>query len=245
MPRFKMGNKNENYYFDANVEEAVVRYVSATDITEKNMIFQKELYHVFYHMAESISRRYGLYTPNEDFIDTVHDCLSNLLEKLDMYKPDAGYKAYSYYGYIIKNYLLNKRKTAMNKMKLECSYEDMYANGTLDTRADKPYEDNTPFLTTLINEMKSTIDTVLKKGEFKKKKINDGERMVGEALIDILGNWEPYIEWGHKKKYYKATLQSEIKDRTNFSTEELRKNINIYRKIYLFTKNKLLRKWDQ
>lgn len=69
--------------------------------------------------------------------------------------------------------------------------------------------------------------------------------MVGEALIDILGNWEPYIEWGHKKKYYKATLQSEIKDRTNFSTEELRKNINIYRKIYLFTKNKLLRKWDQ
>lgn len=240
-----MSEKNSNYYFDDEVEEAVVRYINAKDINEKNKIFQKELYHIFYRMTESISRRYGLFTPGEEFIDTVQDCLSNLLEKLEMYNPETGNKAYSYYGYIIKNYLLNKRKSVMNNMKIECSYEDMYANGTLDNRMDNPYEDTTPFLTALIEEIKGSIANVLTKGEFKKKKISEGERVVGEALMEILSNWEPYIEWGHKKKFYKATLQSEIKDRTNFSTEELRKNLNLYRKIYLFTKNKLLRKWEQ
>lgn len=240
-----MAEKNSNYYFDDKVEEAVVRYINATNNEEKNRIFQKDLYHIFYQMAESISRRYGLFTPNEEIDDTVQDCLGNLIEKLEMYDPTTGYKAYSYYGYIIKNYLLNKRKNVMNNMKIECSYEDMYANGALDTRLDSPYEETTPFLTTLINETRSLIKNVLEKGEFKKKKISDGERIVGDALLEILGNWEPYIEWGHTKKYYKATLQSEIKDKTNFSTEELRKNLNLYRKLYLFTKKKLLRKWEQ
>ena len=48
-------------------------------------------------MIESIIRRYNLYPPDEIFQETFDDTLSFLLTKIEHYKPDSGFKAYSYW----------------------------------------------------------------------------------------------------------------------------------------------------
>ena len=57
-------------------------------------------------MVESIIRRYKLYRKGYEYEDLHADALSFLMMKANKFDTTAGKKAYSYYGTIIKHYLL-------------------------------------------------------------------------------------------------------------------------------------------
>jgi len=51
-------------YFYEEEEEAFKQYIQSTDQNFRNKIFKEKLFPAFTKMIESISRRYGLYTPS-------------------------------------------------------------------------------------------------------------------------------------------------------------------------------------
>ena len=93
-------------YFGVEQEKAVVKFIKETDQVKKSKIYDSHLRKPLNTMIESIIRRYKLYSKDMSFEDLHSDTLSFLMTKFDKFDPGENKKAYSYYGTIVKNYLL-------------------------------------------------------------------------------------------------------------------------------------------
>ena len=74
-------------YFYEREENAIIQYITETDVSEKNKTFNEILYPALTKMIESIIRRYKLYVRDEEFEKTFADTISYLLTKIGNFKP--------------------------------------------------------------------------------------------------------------------------------------------------------------
>jgi len=97
-----------NNYFDVREETAVVMFLEAETMKERNEIYNEFLKKPIEKMVSSIIRRYKLYRKDMSFDEILNDTHSFLITKSDKFKPDKNKKAYSYFGTICKNYLMGQ-----------------------------------------------------------------------------------------------------------------------------------------
>ena len=187
----------------------------------------------------SIIRRYGLFTPSEDFSDTFNDTLSFLLIKVNNFDFSKGFKAYSYCGTVCRRYLLLKRVQDMRKRDMMLSYDLMFGDNG-DNRSDYDRERATiKFNTELINRNIDKIQYMLddENGE----KLTEKEKLVGYALLEILMNWEEiFYNLSEDKKFNKTSFLYFVKEYTNLSTKEVRDAMKKYKNIYFFEKKNMI-----
>lgn len=121
----KPGKNSPKVYFTKETEEYIIKYNACTDQDEKNKIFTDHLYFPFYKLAENIIHTYKFYNTDTDQIEDLKlDIIRMLLtEKIAGFDPKKGAKAFSYFGTIVKrwliaysneNYLRNKSKTSID-----------------------------------------------------------------------------------------------------------------------------------
>lgn len=231
----KRGRKRKNdLYFGPEEEEAVVKFLECDDLIERNRIYNKFLRDPLNKMIESIIRRYKLYRKGETFEDLHSDTLSFLITKAHKFDPSTGKKAYSYYGTICKNYILALLIKDDKSMKRKLSFEDTF--GKIEGREDLIYNlsDTDYELANLIQDISNEIKEELEfDDENSKKKLTENEIKVGEALVDILDNWETIFEnMEGGSKYNKNTVLATIRDYTNLTTKDIRVSMRRYKKLY-------------
>lgn len=238
----KRGRKpspNKKVYFGEEEEQAFIEYVKCEDKHQKDRIFAKKLYYPFTKMIESIIRRYNLFTPDEPFDDTFFDTMSFMLTKISNFDPNKNYKAYSYCGTICKNYLILKRTQYIKKMQKQLSYEIMFPNVESDNRVDNEEVKKTnDFNVKLINNTIVKLREILSNAETKHLTIN--EINVGNALIDMLLNWEEIFEYLGSKKFNKSCVLQFIRDYTNLPTKDIRESMSKFKEVYYLLKESLL-----
>lgn len=223
-----VGQQNGMYFGDRQ-EQAVLNYLTCLDPTEKEKIFKHELKKPLDKMIESIIRRYKLYVKNYTFEDLHSDTFSFLMTKVDKFNPEANKRAYSYFGTIIKNYLLGRILKQDKEMKQNLSYEDMYMsieeNEKYSYCIDKPEGSYEEF----INEISTKIEEKIKNFN-----LNENEVKVAYALIDILKNWETIFmnDVGSSDKFNKNRILSHIRDYTLLSTKDIRISMKKFKEIY-------------
>jgi hypothetical protein len=226
-------------YFGPNEEEAVITFLESTDETERNLIFNEWLKEPLDKMIESIIRRYKLYRKRETFDELHSDTVSFLMTKVHKFEQGRGKKAYSYFGTIIKNYILGLIIKDEKYIKQTSSYEDV--SDTLEDNeefsyvidSDKFYMDN--FIKKIIDGIKTELEDEPK---ISKKKLTDNERKVGYALIEILENWETAFEsMDGGSKYNKNSVLETMRNYTNLSTKDIRLAMKRYKDMYSFLKN--------
>ena len=226
----KSDNEQQNgMYFGERQEQAVLHYLSCLDPTEKEKIFTLELKKPLDKMIESIIRRYKLYVKNYSFEDLHTDTFSFLMTKIDKFDPEANKKAYSYFGTIIKNYLLGKILKQDKEMKQNLSYEDLYL--TIEESEDYSYSIDKPEGT----YEDFILDITIKVEEkINKNQLNENELKVAWALIDILKNWETiFIDGvGSSDKFNKNRILSHIRDYTLLSTKDIRISMKKFKELY-------------
>lgn len=225
-------------YFYEEEEEAFRKYVESNDQRFRDRIFREKLYPAFTKMIESIIRRYGLFTPSEDFSDTFNDTLSFLITKVNNFDFSKGYKAYSYCGTVCKRYLLLKRTQDMKKRDTVLSYDLMFANG--DNRSDYDKEQAmVSFNTELISRNIEKIQFILSPEN--NEKLTEKERQVGYALLEILMNWEQiFSNLSADRKFNKTSFLYFVKEYTQLSTKDVRDAMKKYKDIYFIEKQNLI-----
>lgn len=185
-------------------------------------------------MIESIIRRYKLYRKSDTFEDIHVDTLSFLATKMEKFRPEEGKKAYSYFGTICKNYLLGQLLKADKRMKSDLSYDDVYK--TVENMDDYQYsleDGDKTSLEEFIKEVSSNI-----KAEIEHGKISENEKLVGNALIMVLDNWETIFEQVESgNKYNKNLILSYIREISGLTTKDIRVSMRRYKKIYIAIKN--------
>lgn len=119
--------KSKNNYFTKETEEYIVKYNISTDPDYRADIFTKHIYFPFYKLAENIIHTFKFYyTDVERIEDLKHEVVSMLLEeKIMKFDPTNGAKAYSYFGTIVKRWLINYNNKNYKKLKQIGSFDDM------------------------------------------------------------------------------------------------------------------------
>ena len=206
--------KSKANYFTKETEEYIVRYNNSEDNEYRNRIFTEHIYLPFYKLAENIIHTFKFYYTDVDQIeDLKHELVAVLLEeKIMKFDPTNGAKAYSYFGTIVKRWLINYNNKNYKRVKQVGSFSDME-----ESYYDE--EDNTSaksitlstFMNHWVEDMYSTLDQQFSK---------EGEKQIADAVLTIFKNRND-IEIFKKKALYIY-----IREITDSDTPQLTKVIN-------------------
>ena len=169
-----------------------------------------------------------------DFEEIHADTHSFLMTKVDKFKPSKNKKAYSYFGTICKNYLMGQIIKDQKETNRKISYEDV--SSALEQRPDMIYtiDDDIMGMDVVISvytkELKDFID---------KENLNDNEKRLGFALVDLFDNYETIFSSTDNNKFNKNIILLSLREMTNLSTKEIRTSIKKFKKLYVFTQSKL------
>ena len=121
--------KSKANYFTKETEDYIVRYNNSTDIKYRNKVFTEHIYLPFYKLAENIIHTFKFYyTDVEQIEDLKHEVVTVLLEeKIMKFDPTNGAKAYSYFGTIVKRWLINYNNKNYKKLLQNESTPDSFA----------------------------------------------------------------------------------------------------------------------
>ena len=121
--------KSKANYFTKETEDYIVKYNNSTDVEYRNKIFTEHIYYPFYKLVENIIHTFKFYyTDVEQIEDLKHEVVTVLLEeKIMKFDPTNGAKAYSYFGTIVKRWLINYNNKNYKKLTQTESTPDSFS----------------------------------------------------------------------------------------------------------------------
>lgn len=153
-------------------------------------------------------------------------------------------KAYSYCGTIIRNYYRDHSRDTYKEKKTNLPFDDYIeeVEKTFDYIGDDFDGEHQleRLILNVINEIKTIILT--------DPNIREKEIIVGEAIINILENWQvlfmeetPFGSYKNKitNKYQKNKVLLMLNEQTGMTTKEMRANMKIFKDVYKLEKIKL------
>jgi hypothetical protein len=169
-----------------------------------------------------------------DFEEIHTDTHSFLMTKVDKFKPDKNKKAYSYFGTICKNYLMGQIIKDQKETNRKISYEDI--SSSLEEREDMSYTIDDDVIETdyVINEYLTELKIYIES-----EQLNDNEKKLGYALIDLFDNYESIFSGADNNKFNKNVILLSLREMTNLSTKEIRSAMKRFKKLYIFTQSKM------
>ena len=223
MPR----KRTQKMYFGEEQEKAVVRYLESENEEEKNKIFNEYLREPLRIMVESIIRRYKLYRKDLEFNEIHTDTMSFLMTKISKFDTTKNYKAYSYFGTICKNYLMGAIQKDQKEQNRSVSYEDISTR--IEDRADLSYiiDEEIIDYKDVVNKLTTELEIFVEEQE-----LNENERKLGYALIEVFSNFEKVFQIGEGNKFNKNLILLSLREMTSLTTKEIRVAMKKYKKLY-------------
>lgn len=215
-------------YFTKETEDYIVKYNNSTDQAYRNKIFTEHIYLPFYKLAENIIHTFKFYYTDVDRIeDLKHEIVSVLLEeKIDKFDPTNGAKAYSYFGTIVKRWLINYNNKNYKKLKQIGQFSEM--EETYEPNLDKEAVSKKTLALVLdewVEEVYEELDTLFPR---------ESDRQIADAVL-IVFKTRTDLDIFKKKALYIY-----IREMTDCDTPALTKVVNIlksswyekYQKLY-------------
>jgi len=212
MPR----KKSKANYFTKETEEYIVKYNNSTDQEYRNKIFTDHIYLPFYKLSENIIHTFKFYYTDVDKIeDLKHELVSILLEeKIMKFDPTNGAKAYSYFGTIVKRWLINYNNKNYKKLKQIGSFDDIedgYEDGSVYAEPNKGIT-LSDFVDKWVNTMYDELDELF---------IKESEQQIADAVLTL------FRTRNDLDIFKKKALYIYIREITDCDTPTLTKVINV------------------
>lgn len=232
----KRGRKRK-HYFGPEHEDAVVRYLKCEDEEERNEIYNTWLRKAFVKMIESIMRRDSLRPQGYTHEEILTDTLSHLVNKMDRFNTDVNKKAYSYFTVICRNHMLGFKQKEDIARKRNLSFDEVFPSFEEDDNMTYTLPDTDYSKEDLILDIVGGIKKELEEEGETKKKMNENERKLGYALVEILSDWEViFSEMDGGSKYNKNNILQTMRDYTGMSTKDIRIGMKRFKKLYAILK---------
>jgi hypothetical protein len=105
----KRRKKSKNY-FTQETEDYIIKYNKLNSITEseqRSKIYEAHIHYPFFKLTQNIIHTFKFYhTEVTDLEHLQHEIITFLLSKMHLFDPTRGAKAYSYFGTIVKRWLI-------------------------------------------------------------------------------------------------------------------------------------------
>lgn len=206
--------KSKANYFTKETEDYIVKYNESSDFDYREKIFTEHIYQPFYKLVENIIHTYKFYyTDVDDIEDLKYEIISVLVqEKIDKFDPTRGAKAYSYFGTIVKRWLINYNAKNYKKLQQVGSFDEMDDKYEQEFKTTHPDAINlSQLLDIYVREMYVELDEMFPK---------EADRKIADAVLTI------FQQRNDIEIFKKKALYIYIREMTGQETPQLTKVIN-------------------
>ena len=216
----KIKKKNKRMYFDEDVQDAIVQYNSEENPIIRNKLYSDRIAYAFDKLVENIINTFKFSYFDAGFNDVKQEVVSFLVLNMHKYDATKGFKAFSYFSVVAKNYLILVNNGNYKKTKL---HKDLDATSTIKELKSISYSNNDS--SELINEFIDEVVIYFEKNIstlFKKKRDID----IAYSIIELISNRKE-IDNFNKKSLYLL-----IREMTGVNTMYITKIINVMKRHY-------------
>jgi len=207
--------KSKANYFTQETEDAIVEYNNSNDHVFRDKIFSEKIYYPLYKLAENIIHTFKFYyTDVDDLEDLKLEIVSLLVEeKLHMFDPSRGAKAYSYFGTIVKRHLINYNNKNYKRLKQLTTMDAWEGSYDLNTPETHPNAMKLKgFFDLYIDEMYEKLDELFTK---------EADLQIADAVLTL------FTKRNDLDIFKKKALYIYIREMTGTETPYLTKVINV------------------
>jgi len=207
--------KKNNNYFTKDTENAIIRYNNETDPDIKAQIFADEIYYPFYKLAENLIHTFKFYYTDVDGIeDLKHKIITILLEeKINKFDPSKGAKAYSYFGTIVKRWLINYNNKNYKNLKKRGSFDEYDNDFETPTNLDEDISISlSQFMDIYVEDMYERLDEMFEKEQ---------DKQIADSILTIFKSRHDL------EIFKKKALYIYIREMTDCKTPHLTKVIKV------------------
>tara|TARA_R110000772_G_scaffold50563_1_gene116244 strand:+ start:36 stop:740 length:705 start_codon:yes stop_codon:yes gene_type:complete len=225
MPR-KAKKGSSRYYFTDETEDAIVRYNASTDFDERSKIYGDEIHYAYFKLTQNIIHTFKFYYTEVDQIEHLqHEIITYLLSKIHLFDPSRGAKAYSYFGTIVKRWLIlyntknyKKRVQKVDVVELDRNDDFRYNPGEEIVKSDLD-----KYMDLYVGHVSENIFDLFPKG-------NDAQ--IADAILELFRKREN-IEIFNKKALY-IYIREMVDVKTPKITRIAQQLHTIFKSEYLF-----------
>ena len=205
--------KSKNY-FTQETEDAIVLYNNTKCTDKKSKIYNDEIHYAFFKLTENIIHTFKFYYTEVDKIEHLqHEIITFLLSKIHLFNPSKGAKAYSYFGTIVKRWLINYNNKNYKKLKQIGSFADMEDSYTQDYKVNHMFAKNlSDFIDEWVDNTYEILEDLIPKEQ---------DRKIADAVLTI-------FKTRHDLDIFKKkALYIYIREMTDCETPNLTRVINV------------------
>ena len=217
--------KSKNY-FTQETEDAIVLYNSTSNTIIKSKIYEEFIHYPFFKLTENIIHTFKFYYTEVDKIEHLqHEIITFLLSKIHLFDPSRGAKAYSYFGTIVKRWLIVYNTKNYKKRVANAPVDDLYKDETYSCDLeDEPIVDNLSyFIDKFVEHVTANFDTLFPKS---------GDAQVADAILELFRKREQ-IDIFNKKALY-IYIREMVDVKTPKITKIANKLYGIFKNNYIF-----------
>ena len=219
-------NPSSTRYFTQDTEDAIVAYNKSLDFDERDKIYNRRIHYAFFKLTENIIHTFKFYYTEVDNIeDLQHEIITFLLSKIHLFDQSKGAKAYSYFGTIVKRYLIISNTKNYKKRIDKAPIEDLEQDEKHSYEIDDipPNERLNEFLTLYTEYCSNNLKTLFPK---------DGDAKIADAILELFRKRE-VLDIFNKKALY-IYIREIIDVKTPKITKIANRLGNIFKEHYLF-----------
>lgn len=126
-----MTKSNKTMYWPTEMDATIVAYCATIAPDARNQIFEEKIYPALMKLSENI-----INTFNFDYIEVGYETIqkelvSHLTEKLHRFNINAGFKSFSFFSIVAKNYMILRNKTSYIGQKRHQQIETLSEEGNI------------------------------------------------------------------------------------------------------------------
>jgi len=189
--------KSKNY-FTQETEDSIVLYNASIDSEFKSKIYKEKIHYAFFKLTENIIHTFKFYhTEVEELEHLQHEIIVFLLSKIHLFDPSRGAKAYSYFGTIVKRWLIlyttKNYNTKIKKVDIDVLVQDNSPHSyDMDDIGGETVDDLSKYIDLFVNHVTENIYEL-----FPKK--NDAQ--IADAVLELFRKRDT-IDVFNKKALY-------------------------------------------
>lgn len=216
--------KTKNIYFTSETEEAILQYRQSKIFSERNKLYNEKIHYAFYKLAENIIHTFKFYyTDVENIEDLKYEVISFLLQKIDLYDQSKG-KAYSYFGTIVKRYLILYNQKNYKKMLAKADLQEIHnEEKTISKLIEQPESDEIDRLSVVdlfIKQVDNNLFDMFDKAE---------DLRTADAILEIFKKRENIDIFNKKAIFIYVKEMTDVSSST--ITKVIKKLKNVYKQI--------------
>jgi len=191
----KRRKKSKNY-FTQDTEDAIVLYNNTKDSEIRSKIYERDIHFAFFKLTQNIIHTFKFYhTEVTELEHLQHEIITFLLSKMHLFDPTRGAKAYSYFGTIVKRWLILYNTKNYKKKINKVGVDELSKEGSSHIYSigdDRIKSDLDKYVDIYVNHVENNIFDL-----FPKK--NDAQ--IADAILELFRKRED-LEVFNKKALY-------------------------------------------